>query len=48
MNPWTADIYYDGPSYYDFHHGQFKDNYAGALGYLDKILEYTIGGARRL
>ncbi len=38
--PWNPQRFlplYDGSSYHDFHHGRFKGNFAGALGFADKL-----------
>lgn len=37
LNPLRFLPLYDGTSYHDFHHGRFKGNFAGALGYMDKL-----------
>lgn len=36
-NPLRLLPLYDGSGYHDFHHGSFRGNYAGALGYLDRV-----------
>ena len=45
--PWDLSRYiplYDGASYHDFHHGRFKGNFAGALGYIDKWFKTRSAG----
>ena len=46
-NPLKFLPLYDGTGYHDFHHGYFKGNYAGALGYLDKVFNTRSEGYAR-
>lgn len=35
---------YDGNGYHDYHHGSFKGNYAGAVGWLDRVFGTSSAG----
>jgi 4-alpha-methyl-delta7-sterol-4alpha-methyl oxidase len=37
FDPLRLVPFYEGVAYHDFHHGSFVGNYAGVLGYLDRV-----------